>query len=84
MNRMADFVGKKKKIHTVFNVHVHGLGYSFVKTNIDELGLETRHFVLPTPTDKDKLIIGVSIKKMQSLNKISPLLNLLPNKIAQK
>ena len=86
MHRLADFVGKKRLIRTEFHVNVHGLGYSFVKTDIPELGLETRHFVLPTPTDigKLKLRIGVSIKKMKSFSKISPLLNILPNKLAHK
>ena len=86
MKRVADFVGKKRTIRTEFNVHVHGLGYSFVNTDIAELGMQTRHFVLPTPTDKGKLKlrIGVSIKKMEKFNKITPLLNLLPKKLAHK
>ncbi|HRB92706.1 MAG TPA: hypothetical protein PLT17_04820 [Chitinophagales bacterium] len=86
MHRVADFVGKKRVIRTEFNVNVHGLGYSFVSTQIPDLGMETRHFVLPTPTDigKLRLTIGVSIKKMKNFSKISPLLNLLPNKLALK
>jgi hypothetical protein len=66
MHRMADFVGKKKNIRTEFNVNVHGLGYSFVSAQIPDLGMETRHFVLPTPTDNGKLkiTIGVSIKRI--------------------
>ncbi len=84
MNRMADFVGKKKNIRTEFNVHVHGLGYSFVNANINDLGIETRHFVLPTPIDngKLKLRIGVSIKELKDRGKISPFLKLIPNKLA--
>lgn len=86
MKRLADFVGKKRTIRTEFNVHVHGLGYSFVNTSIDELGMQTRHFVLPTPTDTGqlKLRIGVSIKKMKDFSKISPLLNLLPSALVHK
>lgn len=86
MNRIADFVGQKRSIRTEFDVKVHGLGYSFVEAKLDDLGICTRHFVLPTPTDKGKLKlrIGVSLKKMKKFDKISPLLNLLPNKLAHK
>ncbi len=84
MKRIADFVGKKKNIRTEFNVHVHGLGYSFVDTDVDELAMNTRHFVLPTPTEigKLKLRIGVSVKELRDRGKISPLLKLIPNKLA--
>jgi len=38
-----------------FTVHVHGLGYSYVEVDIPSHGLESRHFVLPTPTDAERL-----------------------------
>lgn len=86
MKGVADFVGKKRTIRTEFNVHVHGLGYSFVNTNIEDLGMQTRHFVLSSPTEagKIKLRIGISIKKMNDFSKISSLLNILPQKLAMK
>lgn len=86
MYRIADFVGKKRNIRTEFNVHVHGLGYSFVNTDVSELAIQTRHFVLPTPTDKGKLKlrIGVSVKELSDRGKISPLLKLIPNKLATR
>lgn len=70
MNRIADFVGKKRIIRTNL-MYMHGLGYSFVDTEIADLGMKTRHYVLPTPTDKGKLKlrIGVSIK-MKKFNRL--------------
>lgn len=86
MDRLFTFLGKEKTIRTEFNVNVHGLGYSFVQTKILSLGMESRHFVLPTPTDtgKLKLRIGASIKKVKDFKKITPLLNFIPNKLANK
>jgi nitrite reductase/ring-hydroxylating ferredoxin subunit len=86
MQRVADFIGKKKLIRTEFNVHAYGLGYSFVNTEIAEFNMRTRHFVLPTPTDKGKLKlrIGVSIEKLKEPGKITLLLKLLPRNLATK
>ena len=38
-----------------FTVHVHGLGYSFVEVDLSSHGLQTRHYVLPTPTDDARI-----------------------------
>lgn len=86
MSRIADFVGKKKNIKVEFKAHARGLGYSFVEANVPEFGLDLRFFVLPTPTDigKLKLRIGTSIKEMKDFSKITPIMNLIPRKIANK
>ncbi len=38
-----------------FTVHVHGLGYSLVEVDVPSHGLQTRMYVLPTPTDGEHI-----------------------------
>lgn len=38
-----------------FTVHVHGLGYSLVEVDVPSHGLQSRHYVLPTPTDGEHI-----------------------------
>lgn len=80
MHRHAGFVGNKEKIRAQFEVHVHGLGYSFVEAEAPKYGLEYRTFVLPTPVGegKVKLTLGMQLKKIDNAYKINPLLALLP------
>lgn len=49
---------------TVFEVHVHGLGWSFVEADVPDLGVRTRQFVLPVPTRDGELdlTIGQSVQ----------------------
>lgn len=83
MHRHAGFVGKKEKIRAQFEVHVHGLGYSFVEAEAPKYGLEYRTFVLPTPigNGKIKLTLGMQVKKIDQAHKINPLMAALPNRL---
>jgi nitrite reductase/ring-hydroxylating ferredoxin subunit len=38
-----------------FTIHVYGLGYSFVDVDVRSHHLRTRHFVLATPTDGERI-----------------------------
>jgi phenylpropionate dioxygenase-like ring-hydroxylating dioxygenase large terminal subunit len=44
-----------------FTVHVHGLGYSQVDVRLPRIGIETRHWVLPTPTDEGRVTLRLAL-----------------------
>lgn len=78
------FLGKNfKPIQIEFTPHVHGLGFSFVEAKTSPYGLETRHFVLPTPTDGDKIVLRIasSLKKITQPGRINPLLSIFPKSL---
>jgi nitrite reductase/ring-hydroxylating ferredoxin subunit len=80
MQRPADLIGSKELMTFEFDVHVWGLGYSFVEVDIAEFGIQTRHYVFPSPLDGQKinLKIGISIKIINP-DKLFPFLSLLPH-----
>ncbi|PUZ27662.1 Rieske [2Fe-2S] domain-containing protein [Chitinophaga costaii] len=84
MDRTADFVGKKRKVRSQFKANIHGLGYSLVEAEVPELGLEFRFTVMAIPTEIGKLIMRTSsrMKLMKDFSKITPLMNVLPKKLA--
>jgi len=43
-----------------FTIHVHGLGYSYVEVDIPSHRMQSRHYVLSTPTDADHVDLRVS------------------------
>ncbi|MCA9520333.1 MAG: Rieske (2Fe-2S) protein [Myxococcales bacterium] len=68
-----------------FTVHVHGLGYSKVDVDIDELAMRTRQIVMPTPTEDDRidLTIGMSIK-LEEPTRLSRVLAVVPKWLTTK
>jgi nitrite reductase/ring-hydroxylating ferredoxin subunit len=68
------------RIHAEFEVHVHGLGYSFVEVSIKNLGLHTRQFVFATPLDDEhiNLRIAMSVKKISRSSPLPWWLGLVP------
>jgi hypothetical protein len=80
MDRSAGFLGSGKKLTAIFKVHVYGLGYSFVETNVPTFNLKTRHLILSTPIDGNKinLSIATSINKNIEPSKINILLSFFP------
>jgi nitrite reductase/ring-hydroxylating ferredoxin subunit len=50
-----------RELEIEFTARVHGLGYSLVTARIEPLGLTTRHFVLPTPTDGERIELRVAM-----------------------
>jgi hypothetical protein len=62
-----------------FDIHVHGLGYSFVDNLVPSMNLRLQQFVLATPIDKETITlrIGLRIKEVNDPGKIHPL-GLLP------
>lgn len=87
MTRSADFLGlSTKKVKANFEIHMHGLGYSFVDTHVPSMDMRVRHFVLATPADKGKLQLrlGLSVKRIDKPSKINPLLSLMPNPVVNR
>ncbi len=85
MTRKADFVGMDfSKIKANFEVHVHGLGYSFVQVEIPKMGLRLRQFVLSTPVSDNKinLRIALAVEYIARPSKVSPFMVFLPSKVA--
>jgi phenylpropionate dioxygenase-like ring-hydroxylating dioxygenase large terminal subunit len=80
MTRSGGLFGKFNTLTTEFEVHVLGLGYSFVEVDIPAFKMQTRQFVFATPVDKGQvnLKVGMSIKKSNSLTNLNPLLKLIP------
>jgi nitrite reductase/ring-hydroxylating ferredoxin subunit len=75
MSRRADFVGSDKLMRTEFDVHVWGLGYSFVEVDIPEMGMKSRQYVFPSPTTDGRinLKLGMSIKLEEPAKIFAPL-----------
>jgi nitrite reductase/ring-hydroxylating ferredoxin subunit len=63
------------------DVHVHGLGCSFVEVDIPAYGLRTRHLVLVTPTDAGHvdMRLGLCVKEPDA-GSLGPLAALLPRR----
>jgi len=81
------FIGKGTQgIKAKVNIHVHGLGYSFVEVDLPEMELKTRQYVFPTPIGENKihLKIGMSVNTRFKSAKIHPVLPILPKKILVK
>ncbi len=75
--------GERNRIQAEIDIHVHGLGYSFVEVEVPKFGIKTRQYVFPTPIDGQKvnLKIGMSIKKIENSKKVNPILGLLPSRL---
>jgi phenylpropionate dioxygenase-like ring-hydroxylating dioxygenase large terminal subunit len=73
-------------IKAQIDIHVHGLGYSFVEVTLPEMGLYTRQYVFPTPTSEGKinLKIGMSVKKIDKPSKLNPFLAIVPKSLVNK
>jgi hypothetical protein len=67
---------KVGRVHAEFEIHVHGLGYSFVEVIIPMLGIQTRHFVFATPIDDHRLELraGLAVRRFDVTPGIHPVL----------
>jgi nitrite reductase/ring-hydroxylating ferredoxin subunit len=72
--------GTGRRFRAEYEVHVHGLGWSFVEARVPELGLETRHYVLPTPLDGDRVEMRIATTvRIAGMRTLTPLLVLIPS-----
>jgi nitrite reductase/ring-hydroxylating ferredoxin subunit len=80
MSRSAGFIGKAALIRAEFEVHVWGLGYSWVNVHIPENGIHTRHFVQVTPVDEETstLTVALVMEEHTEPHRIHPALRMLP------
>jgi nitrite reductase/ring-hydroxylating ferredoxin subunit len=85
--RKTNFAGLYlSKVKTNVEVHLHGLGYSYVQTEVPQYGMRLRQFVLSTPVGDNKihLRIALAIEYLQKPSKILPMLALAPRKLVTK
>ncbi|MGZ3885154.1 MAG: Rieske 2Fe-2S domain-containing protein [Bacteroidia bacterium] len=84
-SRNGGIVGREK-IRANINIHVHGLGYSFVEVDIPQYKLQTRQYVFPTPVEDGKinLKIGMSVKKVKKPWQVNPFLAILPKRLVNR
>ncbi|MBL4586642.1 MAG: Rieske 2Fe-2S domain-containing protein [Flavobacteriales bacterium] len=82
-SRNGKELGRKGDIRVHFHATAYGLGYSYVDTDITELGIKTKSFVLPTPTKdgKIKLLLAMAVKEIGSSKKVHPMAALIPKKL---
>jgi len=78
-------VGMNKLVRTEFDVHVWGLGYSFVEVDMPQMGMKSRQYVFPSPTTDGRinLKLGMSIK-IEDPGKIFAPLSLIPKDMLNK
>jgi nitrite reductase/ring-hydroxylating ferredoxin subunit len=85
MRRKNPFVPWLEPVKADFDVHVHGLGYSFVQVVVPAHGLWTRHFVLSTPLDGEHIALRIAVQvKLPEPARISRALGLVPGVLARE
>jgi nitrite reductase/ring-hydroxylating ferredoxin subunit len=62
MRRAAGPLGRwGVRVSTEFDVHLYGLGYSFVEVEVVPYGVRLRHFVFSTPTEPDRIDLRIAV-----------------------
>jgi len=83
MSRNLDFLGQAgRSIRTEFSIVVEGLGYSRVEVHVPELELRSRHLVLSSPIDGDRieLTVGLAVGAL-SAKAVHPLVGWVPDRL---
>ncbi len=86
MSRPLAFFGRRAAtVTTEFEIHVHGLGYSFVEVKVKSGGFETRNFVFATPVGEMQLElrIAMSLRRLRDTPEVHPVLRALPSRLAE-
>ncbi|MEZ5004729.1 MAG: Rieske 2Fe-2S domain-containing protein [Chitinophagales bacterium] len=87
MYRNGDFIGKPKKNFLIeFEIFQQGLGFALVEAHTIELGVKTRHLVMPTTIAGKEMYlrIGCAVGKIKDPGKIMPILKILPKSLITK
>jgi nitrite reductase/ring-hydroxylating ferredoxin subunit len=85
MSRDAGLFGAPgMRFRAEFDVHVHGLGYSFVEARVPSLAVEYRYWVLPAPIagERTRLMVGMTARLGPDRAAAPPWLRWLPEAIA--
>jgi nitrite reductase/ring-hydroxylating ferredoxin subunit len=85
MTRRNPLLPTMPPIRASFEIHVHGLGYSYVHVLVPDQGLEGHHFVFPTPVDGRfiQLRAAVAIKAPEP-GRVAKPLALLPRAVSMR
>jgi nitrite reductase/ring-hydroxylating ferredoxin subunit len=79
------FIPGLSAVRAEFEVHVYGLGYSFVETYVEQQGLRGRHFVLPTPLDGTHIELRAAVAiDLPDPGRMAKPLGLMPRRAAQE
>jgi len=54
-------LGPLPRMRIEFTIHAHGLGYSLVETDVPELGVQSRQFVLATPIGDRQITMRIAL-----------------------
>jgi nitrite reductase/ring-hydroxylating ferredoxin subunit len=67
-------------VRAAFDVHVYGLGFSWVEVRVEGTDVHTHHFVSSTPVDAGRceMRVAMRIDRATSARRVHPLLALLP------
>ncbi len=87
MYRNGDFIGKPKKDFLIhFEIFQQGLGFALVQAEMVDLGIITRHLVMPTAIDGKEIYlrIGCAVKRITKPGKIMPILKFIPKGLITK
>ncbi len=87
MYRNGDFLGKPKKDFLIhFEIFQQGLGFALVEANVVDLGITTRHLVMPTTIAGKEMYlrIGCAVKNIEEPGKIMPILKFMPKGLITK
>ncbi len=80
--RPMPFLGRLgARVNFEFNVDIHGLGFSVVRANVPRYGIQSRLFVLATPTVEGRIKLGLALnmKHIGDPGRIHPLAKLVPH-----
>jgi nitrite reductase/ring-hydroxylating ferredoxin subunit len=79
------FEGSKNVLSATANIHLHGLGWSYVEAEIAAMGLRTRQLVLATPVDGERITLRIGMAvQLERPWKVNPALGLLPRTLARR
>jgi nitrite reductase/ring-hydroxylating ferredoxin subunit len=79
------FLPPAPPVKAEFEVHVHGLGYSFIAVAVPDQGIEGRHFVYCTPTKAGFVDLRVAIcQKVPSPAQVAWPLGWMPRRLAEE
>lgn len=85
MKRRNPFLPTMAPVKASFEIHVHGLGYSYVHVLVPDQGIEGHHFVFPTPIEDGAIQLRAAVAvKAGPLGKVMKPLALLPRAVGMR
>jgi hypothetical protein len=87
IERRNPFLPGLPPLEAIFDIHVHGLGYSFIQVEVPQQGLKSRHFVFATPLDGEHIALRAAIALDESTfepARVAKPFAVLPRKVASE